>query len=190
MTCVFWQSDVKHVRLTVRGASQKKIQDAIHFDLVPAGIVDYHRYSKGPDGSSFTVEVGGRVDVGRLHECLKKLASNVKIEAVVPEDLKAKMAKQEQDLSNMKKRKDELKSKLVRAGEENYRLQAKLRSVEEENKKLHKKIKDRGSNSKMLGTGQLEGHVGYRQTHISIHELEVDAKAKLKISQDGHRRIK
>lgn len=100
------------------------------------------------------------------------------------------MAKQEQDLSNMKKRKDELKSKLVRAGEENYRLQAKLRSVEEENKKLHKKIKDRGSNSKMLGTGQLEGHVVYRQTHISIHELEVDAKAKLKISQDGHRRIK
>ncbi|OEL24589.1 hypothetical protein BAE44_0014393 [Dichanthelium oligosanthes] len=124
----------------------------------------------------------------KLYECVKKIASSVKIEAVVPEDLKAEMTRQEQDLSNMKKRKDDLKSKLERAGQENCRLQMKLRSVEEENKKLHKKIKDLESSNKQLGTGQVKGQIVYRHRHISIDELEVDAK--LKVSEDGHRRIK
>ncbi|XP_072150722.1 uncharacterized protein [Setaria viridis] len=185
-SCVEKMGDVKHIRLTVRGASQTKIQDSIHYNLVP----DYHRYTKGSDGSSFTVEVGGRVDVARLYECVKKLASSVKIEAVVPQDLKEKTTRLEQDLSDMKKRKDDLKSMLERAEEENGRLQMKLRPVEEENKKLHKKIKDGESSNKLLGTGQLEGQLLYRQTNISIHELELNAKAKLKISEDGHRRIK
>lgn len=106
------------------------------------------------------------------------------------QDLKEKTTRLEQDLSDMKKRKDDLKSMLERAEEENGRLQMKLRPVEEENKKLHKKIKDGESSNKLLGTGQLEGQLLYRQTNISIHELELNAKAKLKISEDGHRRIK
>lgn len=172
--------DAKHIRLTVRGAKRTKIQDAIHYDLVPAG-VDYHRYSDGPDGCSFTVEVGGRVDVGRLYECLKKIASSIKIEAVVPEELKVKAARQEQELSSVKKQRDELKSKLERAGEDNRRLQMQLRSAEEENKKLHKRI-TAGQQQQQ----QLEGHVVYRRTDISVHE--VAAKLKISGSEDGHRR--
>ncbi|CAO2175706.1 unnamed protein product [Urochloa humidicola] len=185
-------ADVKHIKLTVRGASQTKITDAIKFNLVPGG-VDSHKYSKGSDGSSVTVEVRGRVDVMRLYECVKKQASSVKIEAVVPEDLKANTARLEQDLSNLKKHNNDLKAKLERAGEENCRLQMQLRLVEDENKKLQRKIKDgESSSNRLLVTGQLEDQFVYRErhTHISIHEREVGGKAKVKISGDAHRRIK
>ncbi|CAO2201407.1 unnamed protein product [Urochloa humidicola] len=185
-------ADVKHIKLTVRGASQTKIMDAIKFNLVPAGGVDTHKYSKGSDGNSLTVEVRGSVDVTKLYECVKKQASSVKIETVVPEDLKANTARLEQDLSNLKKHNNDLKAKLERAGEENCRLQMQVRSVEDENKKLHKKIKDgEGSSNRLLGTGQLEGQFVYRERHtISIHEREVHGKAKVNISGDGHCRIK
>ncbi|KAJ1288188.1 hypothetical protein BS78_02G071500 [Paspalum vaginatum] len=130
--------------------------------------VDKHGYSNGPDSSSFTVQVEGRVDVGRLCDRLKKTASSVKIEAVIPGDLKAKMARQEQELSGLKKQKEELKAKLERA--------------EEEKRELHRRIKELESSN-----SQLEVQISRRRcTDIvttTIHQEEFHAK--LRISNDS-----
>ncbi|WVZ62310.1 hypothetical protein U9M48_012072 [Paspalum notatum var. saurae] len=175
------QGDVKHVRLTIRGAKRTDIQDAIHYGFVQAGDVDKHGYSNGPDSSSFTVQVEGHVDVGTLCDRLKKKASSVKIEAVIPGDLKAKMARQEQELSSLKKQNEELKDS---AGEEKRRLRTELGSAEEEKRKLHRRIKDLESSN-----SQLEVQIRSRRIDVvTIHEEEVHAK--LRISEDSRRRIK
>ncbi|WVZ62308.1 LOW QUALITY PROTEIN: hypothetical protein U9M48_012072 [Paspalum notatum var. saurae] len=146
-----------------------------------SGDVDKHGYSNGPDSSSFTVQVEGHVDVGTLCDRLKKKASSVKIEAVIPGDLKAKMARQEQELSSLKKQNEELKDS---AGEEKRRLRTELGSAEEEKRKLHRRIKDLESSN-----SQLEVQIRSRRIDVvTIHEEEVHAK--LRISEDSRRRIK
>ncbi|XP_006652093.1 trichohyalin-like [Oryza brachyantha] len=123
--------DMKHTKLKIRCASRKEIQDAIHHD-VPG--LQNHKYSS--DGSSLIVEIGGHVDVGKLYERLKKIAYSVKIESVVPGDLKAEMEDLESRLRRKREENKSLKEQAMAAEEETQRLK---RDKEYLNSKLDKK---------------------------------------------------
>ncbi|BAF14025.2 Os04g0149400, partial [Oryza sativa Japonica Group] len=102
--------DKKQVKLKVRGASETEVKNVLRQEFKES--IEYRNYSKNPESSSLKVEVRGTVDVGKLYERLKKMASSVKIESVIPDDVKEEIERYKKDLERMKRQKEDLDIKL------------------------------------------------------------------------------
>nr|AHW98584.1 hypothetical protein [Oryza punctata] len=205
--------DKKQIKLKVRGASETEVKNVLRQEFKES--IDYRNCSRNPESSSLKLDVRGTVDVGKLYERLKKMASSVKIESVIPDDVKAEIERYKKNLETMKKQKEDLESKLRKKREEKKALQAdktaaekeqqrlktdkehlnlkvdtkrkENRRLEEENKKLQRKIKD--FEQKHKGGTSIEYHgVEVHQKMNQMHQ-EVhmhQVVRKLKISENDH----
>uniref|UniRef100_A0A0D9W221 Uncharacterized protein n=1 Tax=Leersia perrieri TaxID=77586 RepID=A0A0D9W221_9ORYZ len=126
--------DKKHTKLKVRGASETEVKSVLRNEFKES--IDYRNCSKNPESSSLKVDVRGTVDVGKLYERLKKMSSSVKIESIIPEDVKEEIERYKKDLDRIKKQKEDLESKLRKKREENKALQAQKTAAEEDQKRL------------------------------------------------------
>uniref|UniRef100_A0A0E0DAI0 Uncharacterized protein n=1 Tax=Oryza meridionalis TaxID=40149 RepID=A0A0E0DAI0_9ORYZ len=205
--------DKKQVKLKVRGASETEVKNVLRQEFKES--IEYRNYSKNPESSSLKVEVRGTVDVGKLYERLKKMASSVKIESVIPDDVKEEIERYKKDLERMKRQKEDLEIKLREKREEKKVLQAdktaaeeeqkrlkrdkenlnlkvdtkrkENRRLEEENKKLQRKIKD--LEQKHKGGTSIEYHgveVHQKMNHMHQEVHMHEVVRKLKISDNDH----
>lgn len=205
--------DKKQVKLKVRGASETEVKNVLRQEFKES--IDYRNCSKNPESSSLKVEVRGTMDVGKLYERLKKMASSVKIESVIPDDVKEEIERYKKDLERMKRQKEDLELKLREKREEKKVLQAdkkaaeeelkrlkrdkehlnlkvdtkrkENRRLEEENNKLQRKIKD--LEQKHKGGTSIEYHgveVHQKMNHMHQGVHMHEVIRKLKISDKDH----